>query len=181
LTVPEEPLTTYRIEDPAQLKAISDPFRRELLSRFSKEPRTTKQVAEEMGIKSNKLYHHVEMLERLGLVRLVETRPKRGTTERYLQAVAPRFSIHPSAYGEGQGEGTRVIREAFEGSVVAAIESCEGKGPTEVMLVDTRLTLDAESRAELETRLAALLAEYRDCPRPDGRPHTFFGVLARRR
>src|SRR5262249_4744790 len=40
-----------------------------------------------------KLYHHVEALERVGLIRLRETRPNRGTVEKYFQAVAAQFQV----------------------------------------------------------------------------------------
>jgi hypothetical protein len=43
----------------------------------------------------------VEALERVGLVRLTETRPNRGTTEKYFQAVAAQFQVGGSALSPG--------------------------------------------------------------------------------
>jgi DNA-binding transcriptional ArsR family regulator len=84
---------TYFIKDLDQVKAIADPLRMRLLEAFSDGPATTKQVAKSIGENATKLYHHVDALEKAGLVKLVETRPNRGTTEKYYQPVARRFRI----------------------------------------------------------------------------------------
>jgi predicted ArsR family transcriptional regulator len=81
------------LTDLGQLKALSDPFRQRILEGFSAKPATTKQVAERLGEKPTKLYHHVEILEQAGLVKLVETRPNRGTVEKYYHTTARKFAI----------------------------------------------------------------------------------------
>src|SRR5262249_14730633 len=73
-----------------QVRALSHPLRLRLLELFAARPRTTKQAAEELGETPTKLYHHVAALERAGLVRLCETRKKRGTTEKYFEAATHR-------------------------------------------------------------------------------------------
>lgn len=83
----------HTIENLEQVKALSDPLRMRLLEAFSQKPMTTKQVAQLLGEKPTKLYHHVETLERAGLLKLVETRQNRGTTEKYYQPVAKRFRV----------------------------------------------------------------------------------------
>ena len=83
----------YTITDLGQVRVLADPFRLRLLSAFGAGSRTTKQVAQQLGEKPTKLYHHVEALERVGLLILKETRPNRGTLEKYYEAVATRFQI----------------------------------------------------------------------------------------
>jgi len=85
------------VTDLNQIRALADPLRLRILGALARTPRTTKQVAGLLGEKPTKLYHHVETLERLGLVRLIRTRPKRGTVEKYYQAVAGKFRIAASA------------------------------------------------------------------------------------
>ena len=53
---------------------LADPLRVRIIEVLAEGERTTKQVAEEIGEKSTKLYHHVETLERVGLIRLTRTR-----------------------------------------------------------------------------------------------------------
>src|SRR5437762_6605018 len=81
------------ITDLQQIKALADPLRQQILGAFVSEPRTTKQVAGLLGQPPTKLYHHVDLLERVGLIELVATKPKRGTTEKYFQAIAHRFAV----------------------------------------------------------------------------------------
>jgi DNA-binding transcriptional ArsR family regulator len=73
------------------VKVLADPLRIRILEELSSAERTTKQVAQRLGEKPTKLYHHVEALERVGLIRLTRTRQKRGTIEKYYIAVAKQF------------------------------------------------------------------------------------------
>ena len=81
---------------------MADPFRLKLLGAFGGKPKTTKQVAAQLGEKPTKLYHHVDALERVGLLALKETRPNRGTLEKYFQAVATRFRIGATLLSTGE-------------------------------------------------------------------------------
>jgi DNA-binding transcriptional ArsR family regulator len=91
------PRGTYTVTELGQIRALADPLRLRILGELSGVPRTTKQVAERLGEKPTKLYHHVEALARVGLIRLTGTRPNRGTVERYYQAVAAMFQVAASA------------------------------------------------------------------------------------
>src|SRR5258706_12508749 len=71
----------------AELRALAHPLRLKLFELFAEHPRTTMQVATLLGEPPTRLYHHVNALERAGLVRLRETRPNRGTIEKYYASV----------------------------------------------------------------------------------------------
>ena len=86
-----DPADVYTISSLEQVKVIADPLRVRILETIVLEPRTTKQIAELLGEKPTRLYHHVDALANAGLIRLVDTRPVRGTTEKYYQAVARSF------------------------------------------------------------------------------------------
>ena len=73
----------------AELRAFAHPLRLQLFELFAEKPRTTMQVAEILGQPPTRLYHHVNALQKSGLVRLRETRPNRGTVEKYFEAVNP--------------------------------------------------------------------------------------------
>ena len=73
----------------AQVRALSHPLRLRLMELFAAKPHTTMQAAEALGQPPTRLYHHVAALEGAGLVRLRETRAKRGTTEKYYEATPP--------------------------------------------------------------------------------------------
>ena len=58
-----EPFVVGTVE---QVKALTHPLRQRMLERFAERPRTTKQVADLLGEKPTRLYHHVAALERAG-------------------------------------------------------------------------------------------------------------------
>jgi DNA-binding transcriptional ArsR family regulator len=88
--------TEHLIRDEQQLKAVADPLRLRLLLAFAGRPRTIKRVAEELGERQGRLYHHVEVLEKAGLLEVASTRPVRGAIERSYIAVATSFSVDQS-------------------------------------------------------------------------------------
>jgi DNA-binding transcriptional ArsR family regulator len=88
----------YTLTDLEQVKTLSDPLRLRVLQALCVVERTTKQVAGILGEKPTKLYHHVDALERVGLVRLTRTRQNRGTIEKYYQSVARMFRTDPRLF-----------------------------------------------------------------------------------
>ena len=86
--MPQE--ASYTLATLDQVKVLADPLRIRILEAFCDE-RTTKQVAELLGEKPTKLYHHVDALEKVGLIKLARTRQNRGTLEKYYLAVARSF------------------------------------------------------------------------------------------
>ena len=98
--------------DLEQIKVLADPLRIRILESLCQE-RTTKQVAELLGERPTKLYHHVEALERVGLIRLSRTRRNRGTLEKYYLSVAKAFRADSSVF---TAEPSRSRKEKKEGT-----------------------------------------------------------------
>ncbi len=112
-------LPLARITDLRQVRAIANPLRIRMLQLFAQGPLTTKQVAERLGEKPTRLYNHARALERAGLVRLVGTRRNRGTTERYLEAVASRFEIDDRLFALGRsGSAAKTATYATAGTLL---------------------------------------------------------------
>ena len=88
------------LTDLEQMKVLADPWRIRILESLAIDERTTKQVADLLGEKPTKLYHHVEALERVGLIRKTRTRQNRGTLEKYYLAVARRYEADPKLFSE---------------------------------------------------------------------------------
>ena len=111
---------TYTLQRPEQIKALAHPLRQQILELMIEAPITTKQVADRLGEKPTKLYHHVDTLERAGLIRLVKTKRKRGTVEKYYEAVAQRFVMDRDAVevrsktDDGQGQLENIIASSLD-------------------------------------------------------------------
>ena len=93
------------LSDLDQIKVLADPLRIRILEDLCTEERTTKQVALRLGEKPTKLYHHMEALERVGLIRLTRTRQNRGTIEKYYLAVAQQFRTDARIFSGSKSEG----------------------------------------------------------------------------
>src|SRR5262245_61562583 len=104
----------------AELRALAHPLRLRILELFAEAPRTTMQVAELLGQPPTRLYHHVNALERSGLLRLRETRPNRGTVEKWYEAVAQRFGETVPAGSDDAAASSR--RRSTRGLALAVLE-----------------------------------------------------------
>ena len=86
-------LEHYEIETVEQLRAIADLLRLRIVDLLKEKPRTVTQLGEVLGEAPAKVHYHVRELEKVGLLRLVETREKGGILEKYYQPVARDFSV----------------------------------------------------------------------------------------
>jgi len=86
------------VEKPEQAEALLNPLRLELLRR-SDEPRTCTELAKALGETPQKIYYHVKVLERAGVLRKVEERRVRAIQEGYYQVTARSYWLAPSLVG----------------------------------------------------------------------------------
>lgn len=94
------------LEQPDTVRLALSPLRRRLLERL-REPASAAQLAAELGMPRQKLGYHLRLLERAGLVELVEERRRRGCQERVLRASAGAFVVDPAVMsGDPQAKAT---------------------------------------------------------------------------
>ncbi len=109
----------YIVKTREEIKALAEPMRIRLLEAFGGEPMTTKQAAQQMGVSATKLYHHVELLEKLGLIELVKTNRVRGATEKYYQAVARHYRFDEAAMFGQSAEELETLQGVLDGILAA--------------------------------------------------------------
>jgi len=113
-----------------QVRLLAHPLRLRLFEAFAVAPRTTHQVAKELGVQPTRLYHHVNALARVGLLRLRETRQVRGATEKYYESAGRMLSVEPALFaprrkagkGAGAGGAGAPSREVLDGLLMQLIE-----------------------------------------------------------
>lgn len=76
------------IENLAQLKCISDPFRIKLLELLAIEAKTGQQLADELEIPRAKIHYHLAELEKQGIIELVKTEQKHSIIQKFYAPVA---------------------------------------------------------------------------------------------
>lgn len=90
------------VREPEQFKAVGDPTRSRIISLLSERAATTSQLAAALGQPKGSVGHHLKVLERAGLIRVVRTRQVRAITEKYYGRTARLFEF----WDVGGGEGT---------------------------------------------------------------------------
>ena len=182
---------SFVLRELAQIKALADPLRQRLLREFVQTPQTTKQVAHALRENPTKLYHHVETLARAGLLKLVRTQQKRGTTERYYQAAAKQFSIDRNIFRHLPGNISRSEKIApdalFENAFTSALsdirdnvsDAAAAEGHS--ALLQGRICATPAEAAALRKKIQRLLenrAPGTRTRREKGRPDQFEVLLA---
>ncbi len=165
--------SAYTVTRLDQLKALSHPLRQRLFEQFARAPRTTKQVADRLGEKATRLYHHVAALEQAGLIELVATRPVRGTTEKYYEAIARTVRIDPAVLaGDESGAAQVAGLELVDGVLgkvrgdIAALLAREQEGADtaedEVLLMQVDIAGSEREVRRIRAKIDKLVAELKE-------------------
>lgn len=80
-----------------QIKAYVNPTRIVILNMLIKEKRTVTSVAKELNVHPANLTHHFKLLEKAGLIKLVEKKDTGKNLEKYYRAVAINYIVSPNS------------------------------------------------------------------------------------
>jgi DNA-binding transcriptional ArsR family regulator len=168
-----KPIESFLITDIETLKVITNPVRTQILVSL-KGPQTVKQVAEKLDLPPSKLYYHVNLLEKHGLIAVVETRVVSNIIEKVYCATADNYEVDPALLSLSEGEtresaNSMIIsvldqtREEFLRALqVRALELAKGKEQSPRRAALSRaLCVIPESRVpEFQERIEALLQDF---------------------
>jgi DNA-binding transcriptional ArsR family regulator len=90
-----KPAGTHTITDLEALKAIGDPMRMRIIELLG-EARAAKDLARLLGVPKTRLYYHLTMLERHGLIRVADERRIGGVIEKRYLVVAENITVSRS-------------------------------------------------------------------------------------
>jgi len=89
-----QPDAERTIGDPETLKVFFDPMRARIIRTLAHDPCTVHDIAETLNVPFTRLYYHMNMLEKHGIIRVVETRNLSGAVEeKYYQVTARIFTV----------------------------------------------------------------------------------------
>jgi DNA-binding transcriptional ArsR family regulator len=154
-----------------QVKAIADPTRTKILQVLDDRPASAKQLAGLLDMSHGKIGHHLKVLERHGLVQVVEERPVRAMTEKLYGLTYDRLRITLT-----DGEPADPLVFLFEQAIREAAPAAEQPFAGGRRLYSVRMP---EGRAaEFARRLVALADEFSDSEGP-GPVFGFAGAVYR--
>lgn len=149
------------ISEPEGLRALADDLRIRIVTILRDRAASTTELAATLELPKGTVGHHLKVLEKAGLIRVVRTRKVRALTEKYYGRVA-RLFIVKSGDEPVEGLPAAMLRRAAE----------DVDDDANVALVHARLS-PADAR-RFERRLEKLVEDFRARETADGEP---FGLV----
>ena len=190
------PAPSLIITDLDAVKAIADPLRNQIIEVLSPAPMTVNQIAEKLGLAPSKLYYHVNLLEKHGFLKVVETTVQGNIIEKHYWITAYDYDIEKDLlnFNVTTTDGKQNVinmflatldttREDFVRSIEARAFSLEhGAAPKPRNVVNHRAVCHVSDAriGEFQQRLKALFEEFNALEDPhasDGHPWAFTAVL----
>jgi DNA-binding transcriptional ArsR family regulator len=163
------------VRDPEQLRALGGEMRARIIMLLRERAASTTELAQAMGVPKGTVGHHLKVLERAGLIRVVATRQIRAVTEKYYGRVARLFVLKTDEDAEGVVGGSALaavmLRQAAEEILPATVES------DRITAGLSHARLLPEDACRLGLRLNRLFAAIQAADDPDGEPYGFAGSL----
>ncbi|MGH3135341.1 MAG: ArsR/SmtB family transcription factor [Gaiellaceae bacterium] len=156
------------MRDPEALRALGGEIRARMVMLLRERAASTTELAEALGIPKGTAGHHVKVLERAGLVRVVATRRVRAVTEKFYGRVARLYVLKtdesPKDVGEGALAGVMLNQAANE--IFAS-----NLTPERITATMTHVRLRPADARRIALRINRLVAAFQALDHPDGEPH----------
>jgi DNA-binding transcriptional ArsR family regulator len=151
----DAPADHFTITRPDQLQALGEPTRWRILGRLLEGPASIQELARALGAAKGTISHHVRVLDRAGLIRLVERHRVRGVVEKRYARVGRQFRLpeRESALGAEHPEiGMLPLRQAIA-------EASPSGGPDDPSMSFVMRARMPAARAHRFARLLEALAQ----------------------
>jgi DNA-binding transcriptional ArsR family regulator len=170
---------TLRVNSEQQFKALGDPLRARILTVVRFRPATAKQLADELEATPGAVGHHLQVLERAGLVRVVARRLINNlTVARYYTRTAAAFVLDFPREITGSIPIELVLLDQARDEFVAALPHLGPGALRDAWL--PRKQLSRERMAVYHRRLEQLFDDFLcEAPNPDGEAYTLFALAFR--
>ena len=164
------------VEDTRQLRALADPVRAKIATLLRQRAASTTELAAALEMPKGTVGHHVKVLEKAGLVRVVRTRKVRALTEKYYGRVARLFVLKGDESAPEDLRGGAItammLRQAADEAIASgAVEKDQSA------FVHVRLA--PKDVARFQRRLSRLVADLQRDEVPEGELHALTYALFR--
>ena len=161
------------VDQPQQLRALAFPFRGRIVTLLRERAASTTELASVLETPKGTVGHHLKVLEKAGLVRVVRTRKVRALTEKYYGRVARLYVLKtddsmPDDVKRG-AIAAMMLRQAADELIASGVDR-----ETSAIL---HARLSPADVARFQKRLARLLADFERAEDPDGEMHAFAFAL----
>jgi DNA-binding transcriptional ArsR family regulator len=164
------------VREPEQLRALGDELRSRIVVLLREHAQSTTELATMLGLPKSTVGHHVKVLQKAGLLKVVRTRKVRAVTERYYGRTARLFLFKSS--DDAGGEGVRDVAAASLRTVAEEMLPSVDDERTSFAVLRARLT--PEDARRFARRLERLQREFRAADDAQGEPYGVALALYRR-
>jgi DNA-binding transcriptional ArsR family regulator len=155
------------VDQPEKLRALGDLTRGRIVGLLGQRAASTTELAAALDIPKGTVGHHLKVLEKVGLIRVVRTRQVRALTEKYYGRVARLFElkgVDDDADLRAGAISAMMLRQVAE---EAAVSESDEKGRTGV----GRVRLSEKDVKRFTRRVERLQNDLRDAADPSGELH----------
>lgn len=160
------------ISDLETLKVLADPLRLSILEYLMRSS-TVKRIAEKINKPATKLYYHFNLLEKHGLIVLVDTRIVSGIIEKHYQAAAKVYRVAKDLLAPGSTEFDEGLELTLNGMFAATKQEIldnihdatinmaeDAPWHRRMSLSQSRFDLDSKQFEKLRDKLFSLLNDF---------------------
>lgn len=162
---------TLVVDRPEQLRALSDDLRSRVIALLRERALSTQQLSEILGVPKGTVGHHVKVLEKAGLIRIVRTRQVRAVTEKFYGRTARLFLFQTEDPADARALVATTLRQAAS-EVERASAGAHFGHP--------KSRLSPRDAERFQRRLKKLLDDFVAADAPGGEPSALLCALYRR-
>ena len=168
------PAPFHLIRDLDTLKILADPLRNQILEILAPGELTVNQMAEKLGLAPSKLYYHINLLEKNGLIQEVDSIVKGNIIEKVYWITALEYKMDEHLCNFGTPEGQQSVMTSMimpidltREDIVRSLEARSSalalgaeKHPRDVIIYREVRVMSDEQADQFRDRLRALLDEF---------------------
>ncbi|HEV3153737.1 MAG TPA: winged helix-turn-helix domain-containing protein [Candidatus Baltobacteraceae bacterium] len=141
------------------LRAVADSQRHRILTLLIQEPMTAASIAKRLKINRTRVYYHLDLLEKHGMIRVIERRQVGAVMERTYRAVARSFRVNRRLLASTASPAAIAQTEAA--LIESAAADARAARDPKMWVARAFLHLRPADANKLRAELRALLKKYR--------------------
>lgn len=170
-----QPIATMIITTDEQIRAYVNPTRMTILAYLAKEKQSVSMIAAQLKVHPANLTHHFKMLEKAGLIKLVEKRETGKNLEKLYRAAAFQFIVDAeNETTNKQVLGLIILRDNLNTTIQALKNQTEEK---DVLAVIKTVRIGQSDLARFGERLLALANEFGNSSSEEGEVYSLNASL----
>jgi DNA-binding transcriptional ArsR family regulator len=160
------PSTTLELITNEQIRAYVNPTRMTILAMLAQEKQSVSGIARKLNVHPANLTHHFKLMEKVGLIKLVEKRETGKNLEKFYRAIATHFTIETG----NETSNKKILALAIlRDNLTAALHSLKDQGDErDVLGVLKTVCLKPEDIVKFEQKLLRLADEFGKSSTPTG-------------